>query len=481
MADIRRSFVLSFAQRYSALAIQLAAMVVLARVLTPAEFGTFAVASAVVALATVLQDFGVGNYLVQEHTLDRAKLATAYSVAFLIAWPLGIALYFGSDIFADWYAHPGLEDVIAILSLTFFAMPFGTPVLAMMRRDMQFGRLYALGVASAAATAGVSLTLALHGHGAISLAWGLLAGSLAMTFGAHLLRPGLLLLRPGFAHWSAVLGFGGRSAAIAALTELGTQAPSIAAGRLLGFEAAGLLHRATSTLQIYRKSVLDGIMPVLLPAFAAKLRSGLALKDSYLRGVAYLTAIGWPFSVVLALLAHPVLRVLFGHQWDAAVPLVQILCLSGVLTPFIHLSRPLFIALGRIDLSLNIQLVVQPLKILLVVAAAFHGLTWVAAALCLPPMLNAWLAHRRLSRLLGYRAGELLRAVTRSLAVTACSAMVPAVVVLTLGLEPEHSGLALAIGGAGAALGWLAGVVAFGHPARTELSLAATRLFPRFA
>ena len=77
MASIRRSFALSFAQRYSALAIQLGAVVVLARLLTPVEFGTFAVASAVVTLATVLQDFGVGNYLVQERTLDRSKLETA--------------------------------------------------------------------------------------------------------------------------------------------------------------------------------------------------------------------------------------------------------------------------------------------------------------------------------------------------------------------------------------------------------------------
>src|SRR3546814_4549025 len=115
--------------------------------------------------------------------------------------------------------------------------------------------------------------------------------------------------------------------------------PSIAAGRLLGIEAAGLLHRATSTIQIYRKGVLEGLMPVLLPAFAAKLRQGHALKDSYLRGVAYLTAVGWPFSVVLALLAHPILRVLFGPQWDAAVPLVQILCLAGAIRSEEHTSE----------------------------------------------------------------------------------------------------------------------------------------------
>src|SRR3546814_16288184 len=73
-------------------------------------------------------------------------LETAYSVAFAIAWPLGIALFLARDATAAWYGEPELAPVIGVLSLTFVAMPFGTPPLAMMRRAMPFGRLYALGV-----------------------------------------------------------------------------------------------------------------------------------------------------------------------------------------------------------------------------------------------------------------------------------------------------------------------------------------------
>src|SRR3546814_7761727 len=80
-------------------------------------------------------------------------LETAYSVAFAIAWPLGIALFLARDAIAAWYGEPELAPVIGVLSLTFVAMPFGTPPLAMMRREMQFGRLYALGVAGAGMTA----------------------------------------------------------------------------------------------------------------------------------------------------------------------------------------------------------------------------------------------------------------------------------------------------------------------------------------
>src|SRR3546814_19515044 len=93
-------------------------------------------------------------------------------------------------------------------------------------------------------TAAVSLALALPGVGSLSLADGLVAGSLTSAVAAHLLRPGLLLLRPSLRHWRTVLKFGCQSSALAALTELGNQMPSIAAGRLLGIEAAGLLHRA---------------------------------------------------------------------------------------------------------------------------------------------------------------------------------------------------------------------------------------------
>src|SRR3546814_19504455 len=104
----------------------------------------------------------------------------------------------------------------------------------MMRREMQFGRLYALGVAGAGMTAAVSLALALTGGGALSLAYGLGAGSLTSAVAAHLLRPGLLLLRPSLRHWSTVLKFGCQSSALADLTELRNTMPSLAARRMSG-------------------------------------------------------------------------------------------------------------------------------------------------------------------------------------------------------------------------------------------------------
>ncbi|MGD1876144.1 MAG: oligosaccharide flippase family protein [Kiloniellaceae bacterium] len=470
MATIRRSFVLSFAQRYSALAIQMGAMMVLARILTPAEFGTFAVASAVVTLASVLQDFGVGNYLVKEQSLDTAKLATAYSVSFIIAWPLGLLLFLGSGPVARWYGNAELEAVIAALSLIFFAMPFGTPAAAMMRRDLQFGRLYALGVANAVATVAVSLPLALSGYGAISLAWGMVAGQAVTAVGASLLRPGLLFLRPGFAHWSAVLGFGGQAAAISLLSEVGSQAPSIVAGRMLGFDAAGLLHRATATVHLYRKTVLDGLMPVVLPAFSQRIRSGQSVTALYLAGISYLTAIAWPFALSLVFLADPLIRLLFGQQWVAAVPLVQILAVVAATSPLLRLNRAVFVASNRIATNLKIELFIQPLRIALVIYACFFDLHTLVVALTVPPLLNAIVSQVLLRRILDYDTKDYLLRLCHSLVVSVLAAVPPAAAVLIWGWHPAAPLLPLLAGGLGGGLAWLAAVLILNHPIRHELA-----------
>src|SRR3546814_19549304 len=87
--------------------------------------------------------------------------------------------------------------------------------------------------------------------------------------------------------------------------------------------------RATSTIQIYRKGVLQGLMPVMLPAFAAKQRLGHALKDSYLRGVAYLSVVCWPLGAVLAAPAHPIPRLQFASHGDAAALPIPLLLFAG--------------------------------------------------------------------------------------------------------------------------------------------------------
>ena len=88
MPSIRKALALSFASKYSSLAIHTAAVMVLARLLTPAEIGVYSVGAAVVALAHVVRDFGVGNYRIQEKELTAERISAALDVVVLIAWAI---------------------------------------------------------------------------------------------------------------------------------------------------------------------------------------------------------------------------------------------------------------------------------------------------------------------------------------------------------------------------------------------------------
>src|SRR3954454_19500667 len=103
MSAVRRSLVFSFAEKYGSYAINFVGMVILARLLTPKEFGIFTVGMAVVALIDVFRDFGVGNYLVQEREVTEAHVRAAFTLTFCISLLSGLGLLAGTGALAALY------------------------------------------------------------------------------------------------------------------------------------------------------------------------------------------------------------------------------------------------------------------------------------------------------------------------------------------------------------------------------------------
>ncbi|MEE8332516.1 MAG: oligosaccharide flippase family protein, partial [Alphaproteobacteria bacterium] len=114
MASIRRSLALSFAQKYATMAINIATVMILARLLTPAEIGIFSVGIAMVGLAHTLRDFGVGNYLIQEKELTPDRVRTAFGVTLVIAWIMAGVLIALSGPMAGFYSEPGVRQVMLV-------------------------------------------------------------------------------------------------------------------------------------------------------------------------------------------------------------------------------------------------------------------------------------------------------------------------------------------------------------------------------
>lgn len=476
-ASARRSLLLSFAHRYSVMLLRLLMLMVLARLLTPLEYGVIAVAIAVIGIGATLADMGLMQYLIraedQSPELRGGALGLGLAIGALItagtvgACAIAPAAWFGDE----------LRETLLVLSLTFLIQPFATVAGASLRREMRFGTLYWVGIAEEAALVGVAVGLALLGMGPVGLAWAHVA---QVTTGAIALALVVPPVRPVLRRWGAIFRFGRVWTAIGALGEIGDALSRLAIGSLLGLGAAGLLSRAETVLQMFDRALTDAIQPVVLPALAKKRRADADLAPVYLRQVAYLSVLAWPFfGAVAFLLAAPLVTVLLGSGWAEAIPAARIVALAGVFLPVGALVGPYFVALDATGRWLPLQLALQSGKVVLVAAGACVSLELACAALVAAAAGKAALAGWLLHRCMDYRARDLLRVLGWSLVPTAaCLAGAAGGLVLVDDAGAPPLVLLIAAAAAGA-IPWLMAVLLVRHPLADEARRAAQEVTRR--
>jgi O-antigen/teichoic acid export membrane protein len=469
--SVRRSSYLAFASRYSSMFINFAGTVVVARLLTPAEIGVFTVSVAFVTLSQVLRDFGVANYLIQERDLDRSRIRTAMGIGLMTGATLALLIAGLAWPISRFYGEPGMVQVLYILCFTFLLTPPSSIGIAQLRRNFQFGTAFWFETASNLAWAVTAIVLTYFGASYRSLAWASLTSSIVMLALFLVLRPQLVLILPSLAHWRRVLRYGSFDTAANVVAQIGVLSPAMIMGRFLGFSDVAFYNRGNSLTKMFRDTIESGTRVVALPAFAAQLRQGPFNKESYLYATTLITGISWPFFSLLGLMAYPINRILFGYQWDSAVPVIEYLAIANIINGMTILAGPVMIAVGAVQFTFYREVIIQGVRFALVVLCSFHSVEAVAAAQIVVYLVGFTINHAFLNRLVGLTLADLARAVARSAIVTVGSAVGPVLVTIFFAPTPDRIWQPVLLAVATSALGWLAAVFAVDHPARNEISI----------
>jgi O-antigen/teichoic acid export membrane protein len=479
MNATKRSLLMSFAEKYSVLVISMVSSMIMARLLTPAQIGIFSIGAVVVGITQLVRDFGIGQYLIQERDLNTERIRAAYTLTLLIAWTMAALLALASYPIAAFYGQPGVGKVLRILALNILLIPFGSITLPVLRRQMRFSALYCINVANALANLIVCLTLVNLGFGYLSLAWAAVAGSMVTVLVSLLFRPAGMPWAPGVKGMRKLLAFGAYATGSNVLDECGVAAPDMIVGKLIDVAAVGLLGKAQATLNIFNMLITKAVTPVLLPLFSASARDGHDMKRLYLQTIAYMAGLAWPFFAVLAVLATPLIRLLYGQQWDASAPLVRIMCVSAAVFCLFSMARDLFVAMGQVRLRAQLEAVSVPLRIVGIIAAAPFGLEAVAWSITATAMVRSALLYRSLAALTGMRVAELGHSVARSAGVTLLAVAGPALVMLWPGFDGARPAVLLGVAGLAALTSWVAGIVLLNHEIKPDLMATARQLMRR--
>lgn len=464
------------ADSYMGLVLQIASTVVISRVLTPADVGVVAIAAVFSALASMLRDFGVGEFLIQERDLTREKIAATLALNIVVSWLMAAAMFFGAPFAADFYANHGVAEVMRIQAIGFLLVPFGAVTMAWFRREMNLKPVTICSLAGNLTGFVVSITMVLHGYGYVSLAWANVA-SIAVTVALSVwYRPSTFPRLPSLKGVAHVFHFSKFVSSMYIISQVGKGAPELIIGRVEGVVGVGMFSRANGLMELFNRVILRPVWTVCMPYLAKAEREEGTMAAAYARSVAYTTVVAWPFVALLGLAAFPAIRIVYGPQWDFAVPLAQILCLARAIELVHSTSREALLAksLAKDANALQIMLViVYALGLLFVVPFGLYGAAWgsVAASIASTALSQHFIATR-----LGLGARELARACGPSVTVTAFSVALPTLWAL---LDPPSASGYLAYGFGATLLtvvSWLVAVHALKHPIAGELAPIKRRL-----
>jgi O-antigen/teichoic acid export membrane protein len=202
----------------------------------------------------------------------------------------------------------------------------------LLTREMRFGAMLWIGLASGIVQSVTVIALAASGVGPLSLAWAQVANNLTAAFGNALCAPAVAWLRPTLRGWRRPVGFGGWLTATAIATSVNAQAAELITGRALGLASTALYSRALGLAGLVRTLFYVTVAQPALPAFMRAERDDKdGMGPLYLRFVAVITGLCWPAYAALAIWAGPIIVLLYGEQWRGSARLLPAICLANAL------------------------------------------------------------------------------------------------------------------------------------------------------
>ncbi len=325
---------------------------VVARILTPADYGIAGMAMVYVGLVQLVNEFGLGPAVVQGRDLTPRQLASLNTLSVglgTIFCALSVAL---SGPVAWFFGEPAIGSVILVLSSTFFVSGFQVLPRAVLTREMRFRGLALADALEAVVRTATALTLALLGFGYWALVLAGVTGRLANTVTLSILRPCPFAVPRPWRSIAAPVRFGWHVVAGSLAWYTYSNADVTIVGRTLGAASLGAYTLAWSLASVPLERVVELFGRVAPALFSAVQNQREALQRYVLRLTEIVSLVTFPAGAGLALVAPDLVAVLLGPRWESAVGPLRLLAIAAGLRAVGPLLNQVLVARGRPDLTM---------------------------------------------------------------------------------------------------------------------------------
>lgn len=345
--QVRSAVIWRSGSQIAAQMLQWASTFLVIRILSPSDYGLFAMAGVVMAFLNMLNGYGLASGLVQQGAVTERQVRQLFGMLIVVNLSLGAVQLAIAPLVAAYYRQPQVADLLRVQALIYCGTPFIALPQALLSRGMDFRLQGRVNILASLAGAGTALVGAYAGWGVWTLVIAPIAlfatRAIGMTIAAR------MWIRPvfDFRGAGALAKFGGVMAAGQLFWFLQSQVDVFIAGRHLDVHDLGIYTTSLFLAQIFVSKIVPPLNEVAFSAYARIQHDRAATAAAFITGVRIVMLAAFPFYLGLAATAEPLVLVMLGDKWAGAVPIVRLL---GLAMPFMTLQvlfSPACDALGR--------------------------------------------------------------------------------------------------------------------------------------
>lgn len=364
--------------------------IVLARILSPEEFGLVAMITVITSFATIFAEMGFSAALIQKQDIQQNELSSVFWLN--VAAGIGLTGIFvaGAPLIARFYDEPILLPLTILIAANFTVGSLTIVQKTIRTKKLDFRSLSIADITAEILSGTVAIFLAYMGAGV----WSLAIRSVLLTTIVSIILWRLGGWRPAFIfEWKALKNLFGFS-----LNHLGTQLLNywvqnldyLLIGRTIGPQPLGIYRNAYTVMLLPLANVSRVISRVMFPSLALIQDDKARVRHLFLRMTRTIALVTFPMMVGLFVVSEPFVLAVFGDQWSPMIPVLRVFCLTGLLKSVGTLTGNLYLSQGRSDLQLRVGLLVHTIAMISIVIGLQWGILGVAIGLTVATILNSY-------------------------------------------------------------------------------------------
>ena len=383
--------------------------IILARLLSPSDFGLIGMLAIFVAISNVFIEGGLAKALIQRKDCQDIDFSTAFVANVGMSLMIYVVLFLTAPLIADFYDEPILTDITRILSLNFVLGSFNIVQRAKLMANVDFKSLAQINVISTIVSGIIGIAMAFYGWGV----WSLVGQTLCSTIVLLLLFPFYSKWRPSIKFspnsFRQLFGFGSKLMATGVYSVILNNISTICIGRFYKSNQLGFYTRASQFSEIISSTMFDVLGNVTFPVLSHLQDDREKLVSVYRKSLFITSMLIFPMMILCALLSRPMVIILLTEKWLPCVVLMQWLFLARMFTPLSAINMNILNAVGRSDLFMKLDFSKAPLVLIVLaitIPISVEAITigsFCTSFICF--FINAYLP----GRLFGYGAINMIR------------------------------------------------------------------------